>query len=182
MYINKKGIIKWISILLLLLLNFTAIHAASINNISTTACSESRSVWRTLWGEPALDPTLALGMWTYHLKNEPQNMNNGRNNLVGFLYRGFFAGTLTNSQYRRSYVIGFQRYWFTKPLAQDLTYQLGYRLGLIYGYDKRFGPLAERSPVLPFPQIIADFTWKKHLGWELSYTWVVVSTGFYIRF
>lgn len=142
---------------------------------------DANSVWVKLWGKPEPKPMLALGMWSYHLKHESQDMDNSRNDLIGFSYDGLFAATLINSENRRSYAVGVQRYWLAKPLKPDLTWQLGYRLGLIYGYDEKLGHIATISPIIPFPQLITDMTWK-NVGLEISYTWVVVSTSFYIRF
>jgi hypothetical protein len=164
--------------------NGSAYSSSSTKNKlnSNVVHEKSSSLWHSLWGVSANDPTLALGMWSYHLKKEQDDMDNSRNDLVGFGYRGMFVGTLINSQRRRSYVVGLQRYWHTEKFQHDLTWQVGYRLGLIYGYDRRFGRIAEQIPVLPFPQVISDLTWKQHFGWEISYTWVVVSTSFYYRF
>lgn len=136
---------------------------------------------KKIWGTPSPEPMLALGMWSYHLKHESEDMDNSRNNLIGFSYKGLFGATFVNSENRRSYAVGIQRYWVTEPLKADFTWQLGYRLGLVYGYDDKLGRIATITPVVPFPQVISDLTWK-NFGWEVSYTWVVVSTGFYIRF
>ncbi|MDR3477547.1 MAG: hypothetical protein P4M14_05890 [Gammaproteobacteria bacterium] len=193
MYANKRVIQKW-WVLPLLLQSLNVAYAINpspllpikkeeTDGLRTThaVSTNSSSMLHALWGVPANDPTLALGMWSYHLKKEQDDMDNSRNDLIGLAYRGVFVGTLVNSQRRRSYVIGLQRYWRTETIGQDLKWQLGYRLGLIYGYDRKFGRIAEQIPVLPFPQVISDLTWK-HFGWELSYTWVVVSTSFYYRF
>ncbi|HLD17303.1 MAG TPA: hypothetical protein VJB02_06310 [Coxiellaceae bacterium] len=58
------------------------------------------------------------------------------NYLIGFIEKGVFAGTFTNSYKHRSVVAGISRYWLEKPLSTHSTLQLGYRLGLIYGYEK----------------------------------------------
>ena len=147
----------------------------------TAHAIDTDSVWSKLWGKPEPRPILGLGMWSYHLKHESQDMDNSRNDLIGFSYRGLFAATFINSENRRSYAAGVQRYWLTDPLTPDLSWQLGYRLGLIYGYDEKLGHFASVSPVIPFPQLISDLTWK-NVGWEISYTWVVLSTSFYVRF
>lgn len=151
-------------------------HAAA--GTSTPAPTQS---WEALLGKVEPRPMLGLGMWTYHLKRESEDFDNSRNDLIGLSYKGYFLATLVNSEDRRSYAAGIQRYWLTRNLRPDLTYQLGYRLGLIYGYDRKLGKYAAHIPVVPFPQFLFDLTWK-HVGLELSYTWVVVSAGFYIRF
>lgn len=150
-------------------------------NLCYAGTEESTRSWETLFGKVEPRPMLGLGMWSYHLKHESQNFDNSRNDLVGLSYDGYFLATLVNSENRRSYAAGVQRYWLTKNLKPDLMYQLGYRLGLIYGYDRKLGKYAAHVPVVPFPQFLFDLTWK-HFGWEISYTWVVVSTSFYIRF
>ena len=137
--------------------------------------------WQKIFGQIEPRPMLGLGMWSYHLKHESEDMDNSRNDLLGFSDKGYFIATLINSENRRSFAAGIQRYWLRKELAPDWTYQLGYRLGLVYGYDRKLGKYAAHIPVVPFPQFISDLTWK-HFGWEISYTWVVVSTSFYYRF
>ena len=51
---------------------------------------------------------------------------------------------------------------------------LGFRTGLVYGYDRRLGYVAEAVAILPYAQPLAMI----RLGpasLDFSYTWVVVS-------
>lgn len=129
------------------------------------------------WNEPP-PPVLYLGMWTLHLIKKGDS--NATNDLLGFSYKNFFAGTFRNSFGDRSYAAGIGGYWINSEISDELTYHLGYRLGLIYGYDERFMPIAGKLPILPFPQVISSFTWKK-IGWEVSWVGVILTTEFYIR-
>jgi hypothetical protein len=58
---------------------------------------------------------------------------------------------------------------------------LGYRAGLITGYDERFIPLAGKTPVVPLvqPLFLVD---GQRLGLELSYSGVIASAALNVRF
>jgi hypothetical protein len=57
---------------------------------------------------------------------------------------------------------------------------MGYRAGVVTGYDERFLPIAGKIPVIPLfqPLITLD---AKRLGLEFSYSGVVASGGINIR-
>ena len=106
-------------------------------------------------------------------------LNNWNNQLIAGTYKGYFAGTFINSFYDRGYALGIQRMWDTEQLSDNFKNSVGYRLGLVSGYDERLAPIAAKTPVLPFPQIIDDITWK-HVGIELSWCVDTVSAGFVV--
>lgn len=94
----------------------------------------------------------------------------------------YFVGTLINSYGERMYAAGIQRYWLQKPLGSHFNYDVRYRLGLVYGYGNILINLGDLTPpVLPFAQLIAGIAWKD-VGWKVSYTGIVISTEFYIKF
>lgn len=170
---------------LFILLSFCVAHAnTSQDNNSTMNKTdhENKSFWRSLYGTIAPEPRLTLGMWSLHATKKRRN---GNNQMIGFSYRGFTIGTFVNSYYRRAYAVGIQRFWLTRPITQDLSYQIGYRLGLVTGYSGHnlTGIRAlKNAPFIPYAQIMLDFNWK-YLGWEISSPDpYVISTGFYIRF
>lgn len=168
--------------LLLFFFSYNAI--ANTTNLTQQTETNTTSWWSAIVGCPAPEPRLHIGMWSKHFT--PKDRNN-QNDLFGIGYKGLFAGTLVNSYYVRAYAIGMERFWFTKQLSvkHDISYQLGYRLGLVTGYqghDLTGIQSLRDSPVIPFVQAIFDVNWK-HLGWEVSIPDpYVISMGFYIRF
>jgi hypothetical protein len=113
-----------------------------------------------------------FGMWTWHLKQDVVQLRN--NWVAGVSVRGFYGATFMNSFGRRAYTIGIERprlFTFTPPVV-DVS--IGYRAGLISGYDRRLMKLAEKTPILPYVQPVAAVNYHR-LGVEVSYTFVVVS-------
>jgi hypothetical protein len=126
----------------------------------------------------APDNEILLGMWTAHISGGT-NHDRAANNTVGLVYKSFFAATFTNTYSRQSVAAGLERMWVTQQINTHTTLSLGYRLGLMYGYDKRLMRLAGQTPILPFAQLLADFSYRR-VGLEISYTGIVISAGFYI--
>lgn len=131
----------------------------------------------SLWGQ-APDNKLLLGMWTVHLSGGTDR-DHVSNNTVGLVYHSAFLATFNNTYGRQSVAGGLERAWVSKQLNSHTHISLGYRLGLIYGYDKRLMPLAGQTPIIPFAQIIADMSYRR-VGVEISYTGIVISAGFYL--
>lgn len=152
----------------------------SLNN-DTLASQTSDDWWTFLKGEPQ-DNSVYLGMVTFHFNQNSRLNDRWNNDLVGGVYKGIFVGTLINSFNDRAYVIGVSRDVYKQKLNENFDMTLGYRLGLISGYDERMTSIAEYTPVLPFPQAYADFTFKNTAGVEISYIGVVLTAEFYIRF
>ncbi len=142
-----------------------------------SATVQPRSFWSKLWGTPA--PTAIYpGMFTFHLEPGSRD-DNWNNQLIAGTYKGYFAGTFINSFYDRGYAAGIERMWDTEQLSDNVKNSVGYRLGLVSGYDEQLAPIAGKTPVLPFPQVIDDITWK-HVGVELSWCVDTVSAGFVV--
>lgn len=127
----------------------------------------------------AHEPTrLYVAMWTTHLRNKFVRLDN--NWVAGFSHRGWFGATFLNSFNRRAFTGGIQRtIKATAPRAVRAS--LGYRLGFVTGYDERFVELAKKTPVLPLlqPYFVLDVS---HVGIEVQYTLIVVSTAVSYRF
>jgi hypothetical protein len=125
------------------------------------------------------EPTrLYFGMWTTHLKDDAVALDN--NWVVGVTYRGFFGGTFLNSFGRRAYTGGVQRTLLASE-RQPVGVSLGYRVGVVSGYDGRFMRMARDTPVLPFVQPFVTIDMQR-IGIEVSYTFVVVSMAASYRF
>jgi len=119
-----------------------------------------------------------LGMWTLHLKEQSRRLD--PNYLIGASYRHVFAATFINSFDNRAFAGGLQKE-FARGRAGVFSAALGGRVGLVYGYDKRFIALADKSPILPMVQVYGLVELGR-LGAEVSYTYVVVSVTGSIRF
>lgn len=68
---------------------------------------------------------------------------------VGGLYGHWFAATFVNSYGERTYILGVERSWLDLRRG-PLGFGVGYRAGLIAGYDERLIGIARHTPVLPF--------------------------------
>jgi len=121
---------------------------------------------------------LYFSMWTTHLKHEPIVLDN--NWVIGLSARGFFGGTFLNSFGRRAFTGGIQR-TIVSADRRSISASFGYRLGFVTGYDGRFMRIARKTPVLPFAQpfFLIDV---RRVGFEVSYTFVVVSAAVSYRF
>ncbi len=114
-----------------------------------------------------------FGMWTTHLKYDVITLEN--NWMFGLTTRGYFAATFRNSFDRRAFAAGLQRSIVTTH-DRPIDLSLGYRLGLISGYDGRFMRIALDTPVMPLIQPFVTLE-AGRLGVEVSYTFVVVSAA-----
>jgi hypothetical protein len=125
------------------------------------------------------EPTrLYFGMWTTHLKQEVLALDN--NWVAGVTFRGFFGATFLNSYGRRAFTAGIQRTLLAST-PRPFGASLGYRVGLVSGYDGRFMAIARDTPVLPFVQPFVTLEVHR-LGFEVQYTFVIVSVAASVRF
>ena len=106
-----------------------------------------------VFGNDRSEVRLYVGMWTSHLRDIKGGLDN--NWLVGASWRGLFGGTFVNSFGRRSYTAGIQRNVAGADDGGDSP-SVGYRLGLVTGYDERFLSLASKSPIIPLAQVVGD--------------------------
>lgn len=102
--------------------------------------------WNTIKGKPARN-SVSIGMYSYHTSSKRKTMNQ-KNNLVGVEYKGIAAGTFNNSYRKQSYFIGVARKIYTKQFTKDISMDLKYRLGLVYGYGDKYPNLAGISPLI----------------------------------
>jgi hypothetical protein len=121
---------------------------------------------------------LYFGMWTLHLRRDVLGLDN--NWAVGVTWHGFFGATFMNSFGRRAFTGGLQR-TIVSTRPAPLAASVGYRLGVVTGYDGRFMPLARKTPVLPLVQPFVSIG-VTHISVEVSYTFVVISTAVSYRF
>ncbi len=121
---------------------------------------------------------LYVGMLTLHLRDLDRGLDN--NWLLGLSWGRIYGATLLNSFGNRSYTAGVQgtmKQWNPSRVSVGV----GYRAGLITGYDERFIPLAGKIPVLPLVQPLLRLDGER-LGLELSYTGIIASSALNVRF
>jgi hypothetical protein len=121
---------------------------------------------------------LYFAMWTTHLKHDVVSLHN--NWAIGISYRGFFGGTFLNSFGRRAFTGGIQR-TIVSAEPRPIGASIGYRVGFVTGYDHRLMRIAGKTPVLPMAQPFASIDVQR-VGFEVSYTFVVVSVAASYRF
>jgi hypothetical protein len=117
-------------------------------------------------------------MWTLHLDHLDEGWSN--DGTVAVIYRGYYGGTFQTTHGPRGWTAGFERLWLSSDWG-FIGAMLGFRTGLVYGYDRRLGWLADKYPILPFaqPVVYARFG---PLTAEFNYTWVVASVTAGVRF
>jgi hypothetical protein len=123
------------------------------------------------------DRRLYLGMWTIHFRDLERGVDD--NQALGLAWGALYGATFVNSYGNRAYTAGVQG-----PIVGwqgRLSLGLGYRAGVISGYDERFLPLAEKTPLIPFlqPRLTLD---TRRGGVELSYSGVIASAALSMRF
>ncbi|MDP0561203.1 MAG: hypothetical protein QS721_02210 [Candidatus Endonucleobacter sp. (ex Gigantidas childressi)] len=130
-----------------------------------------------LWGGSVRN-RLCLGMWTYHVNSKNKDDNNSNNQLLGVTYNSYYCGTFINTHFDRVWSLGVQRSWY-KQRYGILDVDLGYRIGVLYGYKKHLTLCG--TPFFPLLQVVADFTYK-NIGIQLSWAGVVGTIGFLVGF
>lgn len=120
--------------------------------------------------------SIYLGMWSVHFIDDDEDYST-THNLLGIVYKGYYAGTFLNSHEERAYSAGFQRDVYSTNW-DFLSVDTGYRLGILYGYDD-----FEISDTKLFPllQLYVDVSYKS-LGVQFSWAGTVFTAGFFIRF
>lgn len=120
---------------------------------------------------------LHVGMWTTHLSRPGRGLD--ANWLVAVGWRGLYGGTFVNSFSDRSFAVGIERSMARSgdgPVATGV----GYRLGLVTGYDERLHGLAGKLPVLPALQVMGDVAVGR-TGLELAWAGKVATMGPFMR-
>lgn len=72
----------------------------------------------------------------------------------GLHWRGWYIASFVNSYTERAYAAGIERDWYAvREGATALG--VGYRIGVVTGYDERLFEVARHTPLLPFAGILA---------------------------
>jgi hypothetical protein len=118
-----------------------------------------------------------VGMWTLHLRDVEEGLENNR--VIGVAWDGWYGATFVNSLGKRAFSGGIQR-TFATATSGPFSFGLGYRLGLVTGYDRRFIALADKTPVLPVLQPLVKLdAWRA--GLEIAYYGVVFTGAVNVR-
>lgn len=160
------------------ILTATALFGPASGAAQTGAESQDDRRWWNVWSQPSPEDRLIVGMWTTHLNREKDGWQNDR--AVALVLDGFYGVTFRTTHGPRAYSLGVERSWVSGS-AGALTGMLGFRTGLVYGYDGRLGWVAEKYPILPVAQPVL-YAGLGPLAMDLTYTWVVVSLTAALRF
>ena len=128
-------------------------------------------------GEDPHAVRLYFAMGTLHLREPGEGVEN--NWLLAASWRRIYAATFVNSFGDRSYSAGVEGRFVGWDVAAA-TLGLGYRVGVVTGYDERFIALAGRLPALPLlqPRVMVE---AHGLGLELSYSGLIASAALSVR-
>lgn len=89
-----------------------------------------------------------VALWALH-PFEPQFPEADWTGGVGVQFSQWFAATFVNSYDVRSWIVGVERNWW-EARSRWLGVGVGYRAGLVTGYDERLLELAGQLPAMPF--------------------------------
>jgi len=140
----------------------------------------NRSFWQAIAGKP-INNRIYLGMWSYHFRKKARHDDDSNNLGVSLVHKGYYAAAFKNSYNDLTISAGIQRSWCECPIRKNFDFILGYRLGLIYGYDERMDKTAGRMKVFPYILPFADLQYKK-VGIEFQTFIYVVTASFYFNF
>lgn len=109
--------------------------------------------WSGWLGQEYSRAHVVLGVWALH-PFEPQFPEFEWTWGYGVKTRQWLLASFMNSYGRRGVIAAVERYWWVGDYGA-LDIGLGYRLGVVTGYDEELFELAERTPVLPFTGLLA---------------------------
>jgi hypothetical protein len=130
-----------------------------------------RGPWWTLWSWRTPHDRVIAGMITMHVYELGQAPTN--NHTFGVIYHGVLGATFITTHGPRGFAAAFERAWLEGTLGPART-MLGFRAGLVYGYDRRLFELADHTPILPYGQPVL-LVRAGPISLDLTYTWVVFS-------
>jgi hypothetical protein len=137
--------------------------------------ADRQGFWRRAIGV-AEDSRFFAGLWVFHVERPDDGLR--QHHLLALSWRGVYLATFMSSQGGRIWGLGASRTVLESDKG-DTELSLGYRIGVVRGYDRRFLELAERWPVLPAAEIVAGLRYRRG-GVLFSYAGVVASVGGFI--
>lgn len=130
-----------------------------------------RGGWATLWSKRTPHDRLIVGMVTVHVYDFSKPLD--QNNALGLVRDGVLGATFITTHGPRGYVVAFERSWAEGRWGPFET-MVGFRAGLVGGYDGRLFEQADHVPILPYAQPMGLLRWGG-VTLDLTYTWVVMS-------
>ena len=115
-----------------------------------------REPWWTLWSWQSPHDRILAGAFTTHfnyLWAAPKNSH-----AIGLICNGVLGGTFVTTYGRRAWVVAFERAWLEGSWGPTRT-MLGFRAGLLYGYDESLFAMAGILPIIPYGQPLALIRW-----------------------
>ncbi|PJE79959.1 hypothetical protein CI610_01052 [invertebrate metagenome] len=159
-------------------MNYSSELTCSFTDSNNETTVQNQDWLYSLWGSPSKDH-LYLGMWTFHFESLERSDNYTANNeLFGVSYKGIYGGSFRNSHGDRTYTLGLQR-TFSDSQYKNLDIELGYRVGMMYGYKQSLRLFD--TPFFPLVQIITDISYK-NVGMEFSWAGIIITAGFFYKF
>ena len=133
--------------------------------------------WAGLRGERAPD-RLYAGLWTLHLTRTEDGLS--QHHLLALGWRGLYLGTFMNSHDNRTWAAAMARSVVVLE-GTDVGFSLGYRAGLMVGYDEQLTRLAGRWPAIPAAELVASLRYGR-MGIQGQFAGIVTSFGMFIQF
>jgi hypothetical protein len=138
---------------------------------------QPRGIWPAIVGSP--EPSrLYVGKAALHLERMDEGLS--WHPMVGVSWRGFFLKTFVNTHEGRTWAGGVGR-GVLGAEGSDYAVRLGYRLGVVRGYDARLMRQAEEWPVLPAGQVVLDAR-VRGVGVQFAWVWIVSSMSAFVEF
>lgn len=118
-------------------------------------------------------------MWAMH-PFEPQFPELDQTRGMGAQISSWFFATFVNSYDDRAFVAGLERYWWDERISV-VDFGVGYRVGIVTGYDERLFELAGHTPLLPFGGLLL-WTEVGPVGIDLFYVYRAITFEGSLRF
>ena len=83
-------------------------------------------------GQPARNGML-IGLWSKHVFSSDDDYRT-THNLIAWQHQGYFVGTFANSYSHQVVAVGLTRTVITEELNDDWLFEIGYKIGPMYGY------------------------------------------------
>ena len=135
---------------LVVLAHGAPLHAQDADSVPVEVVAEEEGFG--IVGEPPNRRRVIGALWAMHpFESQFPELDWTRG--AGVQFSQWFVATFVNSYEDRSFIVGLERYWL-RARRGLLNAGVGYRLGLLTGYDERLFPLAGHVPILPFGGVL----------------------------
>lgn len=157
---------------------FGVVAALCAVDLRAQSSGSSGRHWSNLWSTESTTDRLVFGVWSLHVHHLEDGWSN--DSAVGLAHRSLFAATFATTHGGRAWIAGIERQWASAQ-SEPIQAMLGFRIGLVYGYDGELGWLADATPILPTAQPVV-YVGLGPIGLEATYSWVVFSLAGSVRY